>query len=62
MAQTFKYTKLTIKSGGIEVATLSNVEFILETENDIESATSPVSIPDDCDDVEMVTGEEIAEN
>ena len=55
MAQTFKYKKLTIKSGGVEVATLSNVEFILETENDIKLPTSPVSIPDDCDDVEMVT-------
>ena len=62
MAQTFKYKKLIIKSGGLEVATLSNVEFILETENDIESPTSPVSIHDDRDDVEMVTSEEIAEN
>ena len=62
MAQTFKYKKLIIKSGGLEVATLSNVEFILETENDIEPPTSPVSIRDDRDDVEMVTSEEIAEN
>ena len=61
-AQTFKYKKLTIKSGGVEVATLSNVEFILETENDIRLPTSPVSIPDDRDDVEMITSEEIAEN
>ena len=30
MAQTFNYKKLTIKSGGVEVAMLSNVEFILE--------------------------------
>ena len=62
MAQTFKYKKLTIKSVGVEIATLSNVEFLLETENDIESPTSPVSIPDDRDDVEMVISEEIAEN
>ena len=62
MAQTFKYKKLTIKSGGVEVMTLSNLEFILETENDIESPISPVSIPNARDDVEMVTSEEITEN
>ena len=62
MAQTFKYKKLTIKSGGVEVTMLSVVEFILETENDTESHTSPVLILDDCDDVETVSGEEISEN
>ena len=62
MAQTFKYKKLTIKSGGVEVAMLSNVEFILETENDTESPTSPLSILDDRDDVETISGEEISEN
>ena len=62
MAQTFKYKKLTIKSGGVEVATLSNVEFILETKNDTESPTLPVSILGDHDGVETISGEEIPEN
>ena len=62
MTQTFTYKKLTIKSSGVEVVMLSNVEFILETENDTKSLTSPVSILDDHADVETVSGEEISDN
>ena len=53
---------MTIKSGGVEVAMLYNVEVILETENDTKWPTSPVSTLDDHDDVETISGEEIPEN